>query len=476
MAMGTKQARRKQEELFYASERAETPGHPFYEQLNRVLEEAKFDRFCEERCRRFYHAKVGRPSLAPGVYFRLLLIGFFEGIGSERGIGWRVADSLSLRRFLSYGLEEATPDHVTISRTRRLLDEATHQAVFTFVLAEVARRGMLKGKTIGIDATTLEANAAMRSIVRRDTGESYMEYLRRLATEAGIDSTDDAAVRRMDRKRKKKTPNEEWVNPHDRDAEVTKMKNGATHLAYKAEQAVDLETGAIVAITTQGGAVGDTTSVQETLPAAGFAVAEQIATPTAKGQYKVYEQGMCEVVTDKGYHSGASLAAMREMGVRSYVSVPQQPRRKWQGKAEQQAVVYANQRRVEGERGKRLLRRRGEFLERPFAHQYETGALRRVHVRGRKNVAKRVLVQAAAFNLALILRSITKAGTPRGLADLKIKLFIAFCRVLAALPRLSAPTTSLVFGFSPISPASFRPFAKLGPGFSKVSHRRKRVF
>jgi transposase len=286
---------------------------------------------------------------------------------------------------------------------------------------------MLKGKTIGIDATTLEANAAMRSIVRRDTGESYMEYLRGLAKQAGVDSTDDAAVRRMDRQRKKKTSNQEWVNPHDRDAEVTKMKHGATHLAYKAEQAVDLDTGAIVAITTQGGAVGDTTSVQKTLPAAGYAVAEQIATATAQGQYKVHEKGMCEVVTDKGYHSGTSLADMREMSVRSYVSVPQQALRNWKGKAEQQTAVYANRRRVEGERGKRLLRRRGEFLERPFAHQYETGALRRVHVRGRSNVAKRVLLQAAAFNLALILRSITKAGTPRGLADLKIKLFLALC-------------------------------------------------
>jgi transposase len=300
-----------------------------------------------------------------------------------------------------------------------------------------------------------------------------MEYLRRLATEAGIDSTDDDAVRRMDRKRKKKMPNDEWVNPHDWDAEVTKMKNGATHLAYKAEQAVDLDTGAIVAITTQGGAVGDTTSGQETLPAAGFAVAEQIATPTAKGQYEVYEQGMREVVTDKGYHSGASLAAMREMGVRSYVSVPQQPRRNWKGKAEQQAAVYANQRRVEGERGKRLLRRRGEFLERPFAHQYETGALRRVHVRGRKNVAKRVLLQAAAFNLALILRSITKAGTPKGLADLKIKLFCALWRALAALPPRSAPTPSPAGAFSLCEP---NPLAKPRSRFSKFSYRRKWVF
>src|SRR2546421_4446458 len=444
MAMGTKQGRQKQEDLFYASERTETPGHPFYEQLNRVLDQAKFDTFCEEGCRGFYHSKLGRPSLAPGVYFRLLLIGFFEGIASERGIAWRVADSLSLRRFLKFGLDEATPDHVTISRTRRLLDEATHQAVFTFVLTEVARRGMLKGKTMGIDATTLEANAAMRSLVRRDSGESYMEYLRGLAKQAGIDSTDDTAVRRMDRKRKKKTSNEEWVNPHDRDAEVTKMKNGATHLAYKAEQAVDLDTGAIVAITTQGGAVGDTTSVQETLPAAGFAVAEQIATPAAQGQYQGYGPGIRQVVTDKGYHSGASLAAMHEMGVRSYVSSPQQPRRNWKGKAEQQAAVYANQRRVEGERGKRLLRRRGEFLERPFAHQYETGALRRVHVRGRSNVAKRVLLQAAAFNLALILRSITKAGTPRGLADLKTKLFFALWRMLDALPPCYALPISSV--------------------------------
>jgi transposase len=441
MAMGTKRARQKQEEMFYASERAEAPGHPFYEQLNGVLEEAGFDRFCEEQCRDFYHTKLGRPSLAPGVYFRLLLIGFFEGIGSERGISWRVADSLSLRRFLKYGWDEATPDHVTISRTRRLLDEETHQAVFTLVLTEVARRGMLKGKTIGIDATSLEANAAMRSIVRRDTGESYMEYLRKLAQQAGIDSNDDEAVRRMDRKRKKKTPNEEWVNPHDPEAEVTKMKDGTTHLAYKAEQAVDLDTGAIVAITTHGGAAGDTTSIQETLPAAGVAVAEQIDTPTAQGAYKVHAQGLCEVVTDKGYHSGVGLAEMSE-SVRTYVSVPQQPRRNWEGKAEQQAAVYANRRRVEGQRGKSLLRRRGELLERPFAHQYETGAMRRLHVRGRGNVAKRVLLQAAAFNLALILRSITKAGTPRGLADLKRKIVLALLRVLAALSALSAPLTA----------------------------------
>jgi len=436
MAMGSKEE--KQEELFYASEQAEAPGHPFYQKLNSVLSAAKFDTFCEEQCRRFYHTKLGRPSMPPGVYFRLLLIGFFEGIASERGICWRVADSLSLRRFLNYGLGEATPDHVTMSRTRRLLDEAVHQAVFTFVLTEVARRGMLKGKTIGIDATTLEANAAMRSIVRRDTGQSYMEYLRKLAAEAGIDASDDAAVRRMDRKREKKTPNAEWVNPRDPDAEVMKMKDGSTHLAYKAEQAVDLDTGAIVAITTHGGAVDDRKSVEETLPAAGLAVAEQIDTPTAQGRYKVHVQGLSEVVTDKGYHSAASLMRMTEWGVRTYVSAPQQKR--GEGKAPP-AVVKANLRRVEGERGKALLRRRGELLERPFAHQYETGAMRRLHVRGRDNVAKRVLLQAAAFNLALILRSITRAGTPRGLADLTQSVLRALLRVLDALAVCDAPVS-----------------------------------
>ena len=241
--MGTREKRRRQEELFYAADVAEAPGHPFYKRLSETLDAAGLDGFCEERCRRFYHDRLGRPSLAPGVYFRLQLIGFFEGVDSERGIAWRVADSLSLRRFLGYGLDEATPDHVTISRTRRLLDTETHQAVFSWVLERLAAVGLLKGKTIGVDATTLEANAAMRSIVRRATDESYREYLGRLAAVDG-EASDPAAFERKDRKRnKKRVSNKDWVNPHDREAEITKMKDGRTRLAYKAEQAVDLDTG-----------------------------------------------------------------------------------------------------------------------------------------------------------------------------------------------------------------------------------------
>jgi len=279
MAMGTRKQRQRQEGLWYRSELPEAPGHPFYQRLNQVLDKAGFDEFCESRCRKFYHEKLGRPSLVPGMYFRLMLIGFFEGIDSERGIAWRVADSLCLRQFLEIGLDEPTPDHVTISRTRRLMDKATHQEVFGWVLRLVAQAGLLKGKTIGIDATTLEANAAMKSIVRRDTQESYTDYLKRLAEAEGLEATDEAALRRMDRRRSKKGANADWINPNDPEAQITRMKDGRTALAYKAEHAVDMDTGAIVAVTAHGGAAGDSASIQETLPSAGEAIAEQIPNP-----------------------------------------------------------------------------------------------------------------------------------------------------------------------------------------------------
>src|SRR3954451_2691533 len=204
MAMGTRKSRERQESLWYGSELPTGPGHPFYSRLSQVLEKADFDRFCEKSCAGFYHAKLGRPSLAPGLYFRIMMIGFFEGLDSERGIAWRLADSLTLREFLSIGLDENTPDHVTISRTRRLIDAETHQRTFTWVLERLAQGGLIKGKTIGVDSTTLEANAAMKSIVLRDTGESYMTYLKRLAEAEGIEAPDAAALLRMDRKRKKK--------------------------------------------------------------------------------------------------------------------------------------------------------------------------------------------------------------------------------------------------------------------------------
>jgi transposase len=408
--------------------------HPFYEQLNRLLEEGGFDEFVEQQCASFYAERMGRPSLSPGRYFRLLLMGYFEGIDSERGMAWRAADSLGLRKFLSLPLEEMVPDHSTISRTRRLIDVETHQAVFRWVLALLAEKGLLKGKTVGIDGTTLEANAAMRSIVRRDTGEEYEEFLRRLAKESGIDTPTREQLAKLDRKRVNKGSNEDWVNPHDPEAEITKMKDGRTHLAYKAEHAVDLETGAVVAVTVSGGAAGDTQTILETLPQAGEHIAEVACTTNnPKVGERVKADGPQEAVTDKGYHSNDTLQAMAEVEVRSYISEPDRGRRHWEGKAEAQQAVYGNRRRIHGERGKELLRRRGELLERSFAHAYETGGMRRVYLRGRENVLKRVLLQVGALNLSLVMRQLFGKGTPRGLQSLSADLLLTYLGLWRAI-------------------------------------------
>src|SRR3974377_1259240 len=252
MAMGTRRHGEKQAGIWIAhSELAAAPGHPFYQKLNELLEAERFDEFVEGRCAKFYAAKFGRPPLT-GIYFRSLLNGYFEGIGGERGIAWRLADSLALRRFVGIGLDENTPDHSTISRTRRLIDLDTHREVFTWVLGVLADRGLLQGQRIAIDATTLEANAAMRSIVRRDTGESYEEFLRGLAKASGIEPPSREDLARLDRKRKKRMSNKEWESPAEEDARIAKMKDGRTHLAHKAEHAVDLDTGGVGAVTLAG--------------------------------------------------------------------------------------------------------------------------------------------------------------------------------------------------------------------------------
>src|SRR6266481_716136 len=417
MAMGTRRKRERQEGLWYGGELPTAPGHPFYTRLNEVLDNAGFDTFCETNCSSFYHDKLGRPSLAPGLYFRIMMIGFFEGLDSERGIAWRVADSLTLRLFLSIGLDEQTPDHVTISRTRRLIDGETHQRIFSWVLERLAQGGLIKGKTIGVDSTTLEANAAMKSIVRRDSGETYNAYLKRLAEAEGVDAKDAAALRRMDRKRAKKTANEDWKSPSDSEAEITKLKDGRTALAYKAENAVDMETGAIVAVTTHGGAAADTATVKETVIEAGIAVAGLIAEKTPAGKYEVHPEGVQEVVADKGYHSNDVMVGLAEMEVRTYVAEPDRGTRNWDGKEAEKEAVYGNRRRVQGERGKRLQRQRGERIERNFAHQFDSGGLDRLYVRGRANVHKKFLIQAAACNLALLLRSRYGTGKPRAAHD-----------------------------------------------------------
>src|ERR1700686_25695 len=425
MAMGTRKKRERQQEFWIPTNTVvEPPGNAFYDQLNRIPGEHKFDQRVEALCRKFYKkSPYGRPSITPGMYFRCLMIGYFEGLDSERGIAWRIADSLSLRKFLGYALDEETPDHSTISRTRRLYWLETHKAVFRWVIRILTEEGLINGQTIAIDATTLEANAAMKSIVRRDNGQAYNDYLKQLAQAAGIENPTREQLARLDRKRKKKGSNKEWKSPTDPDARITKMKDGSTHLAHKAEHAVDLSSGALLAMTLQPADHGDTTTIHQTLEVAQAAARE------------VNEQGVEEVVADKGYHSGAVLTELHEQEVRSYIPEPERGRRKWhgEGKPEEQKRTYENRRRVRGERNKRLQKLRSELTERSFAHLYETGGMRRVHLQGRKNILKRLLVHGAAFNLSLILRKTLGVGKPRRLQGLRLDLLARFTRLFSCL-------------------------------------------
>jgi transposase len=433
MAMGTRQKRERQQGLWIAtSDVVETPANAFYDRLNQILDEHKFDAKVERLCRKFYKkSPYGRPSMAPGVYFRSLLIGYFEGLDSERGIAWRTADSLSLRKFLGYALDETTPDHSTISRTRRLYWLETHQAVFRWVLKILGEEGLISGRTVSIDATSLEANAALKSIVRRDSGQGYNEYLKELARAAGIENPTKEQLARLDRKRKKKGSNQEWISPSDPDARITKMKDGRTHLAHKAEHAVDLTSGALLAMTLQPANQGDTTTIHQTLAEAQTAARE------------INEVGVEEVVADKGYHSGAVLKEVHDQEVRSYIPEPERGRRKWQGKAEEQKRTYENRRRVRGERNKRLQKLRSELTERSFAHLYETGGMRRVHLRGRNNILKRLLVHGAGFNLSLILRKAIGVGKPRRLQGLCSQLFTYLRRIFAWPAAMRRPASRL---------------------------------
>ena len=416
--MGTRKKERQQEFWIASQDVVESPRNVFYDRLNSILDAHKFDKKVEFLCRKFYKkSQYGRPSMAPGVYFRALLIGYFEGLDSERGIAWRVADSLSLRSFLGFGLNEETPDHSTISRTRRLYWLETHKAVFKWVVRILTGEGLIEGQTIAIDATTLEANAAMKSIVRRDNGQSYDEYLKGLAQAAGIENPTREELARLDRKRKKKGSNDEWKSPADPDARIAKMKDGRTHLAHKAEHAVDLSSGALLAIMLEPANEGDTTTVHKTLAEAQSAARE------------IHPLGVEELVADKGYHSGEVLKTLHLGGVRSYLPEPARGKRKWDGKAVEQKRTYENRRRVRGGRGKRLQKIRSELTERTFAHMYETGAMRRVHLRGRENILKRLLVHGAAFNLSLILRKDLGAGKPREFQSLCRPLFAAIGNV-----------------------------------------------
>jgi transposase len=430
MALGKR--RPTQEELFIpAANLATGPGHPFYSKLNAVLATAGFDDFVERLCARYYK-KGGRPSIPPGVYFRMLFIGYFEGIDSQRGIAWRCADSLALRTFLGIAITEETPVHASMTIIRQRLPEPVFDKVFGFVLGLLEEKGLLRGKTVAIDATTLEANAAMKSIVRKDTGEDWKEFLARMAKAEGIENPTDEDLRRLDRGRKdKKVSNQQWESSTDQDSRIAKMKDGRTHLAYKAEHAVDLESQAIVGNLVTFADRSDAQSAPLTL-----AVAQaSLVLAGSKAEIK-------EVVMDKGYHDNGLLAQMSIEGIRTYVPERRQKSRRWTDKApDVEKSFRANRRRVRSDKGRRLNRWRSERCERTFAHVCETGGGRRSWLRGIQNVSKAHTLKCAAYNLGLLMRKAFGYCKPRNAEAGGVALFFLIWATLVWKSSITDPET-----------------------------------
>jgi len=431
MALGKRKRERQLEAFVTASDLPQSPGHPFYTALNRLLAENDFDSFVEALCAPFYAGAMGRPSIPPGVFFRMTFVGYFEGLSSHRSIAWRCADSRSLAEFLGLGPADESPDHSSISKTHKRLPKEVFDEVFRFILRVAARKGLLWGENLGIDSTTIQANASMKSIVRKDSGKGWKDYTKKLAKKAGLDDPTDDELRQFDRNRPgKKVSNEDWENPNDLDARITRMKNGTTRMAYKAEHAVDLDSDLIVSATVHPGNAADTATVVDTAVDAAANLAEAGC-----------ENEVQAIIADKGYHSTKVVLQAAEFGMQAYIPErASSAQRRWVGKDPQaKRAVYAARRRTESEYGKLLSRTRSELVERSFAHVCDTGGARRTWLRGLESVTKRHLIVAAARNLSTIMRVICGIGSPRALQGLRALLQLAWThlgQLVSALERL----------------------------------------
>ena len=347
------------------SEMPRSPGHVFYDRLQSVLIEGGFDAFAEASCRPYYAARMGAPSVPPGRYFRMHLVGYFEGIDSERGLEWRCSDSLSLRAFLRLGSRDRVPDHSWLSRSRTHLPHEVHAAVFDWVLVLIAEAGLIKGERIGLDASTMEANAALRNIVRRDNGEGYREMLERLAGESGVETPTAEDLARLERKRKgKKLSNTDWVSK------------------------------------------SDPTTLSKTLAKAEANLEAVDAAPTLENP--------AECVADKGYHSRPVLRALNDSPWKTRIAAPKQTGfSRWHGDEAARRAVTNNRARLKSGVAREAFKLRAEIVERCFAHNLDRGGMRRTWLRGRENVHKRYLLHVAGHNLSLLMRQLIGAGTPR---------------------------------------------------------------
>ena len=430
MALGRRRREEQRQFWIATQDMPDVPRHVFYEKLNKLLDEGGFDDYVERLCEDYYARGVGRPGIPPGIYFRMLFIGYFEDIGSQRGIAWRCADSLSLKAFLGYEPTEDTPDHSSLTRVRKRLPLEVHKKVFAFVLSLAADHKLLGGKTVLVDATTLEADAAMKSIVRRETGEDWKEYITRLAEEDGVEIQTEEDLRRYDKNRPdKKVSNEQWESSTDPDARITKMKDGRTHLAYKAEHTVDNESEFILDASVYHADRSDADTLLESVTEAQENLDE------AESGHEI-----AEAVADKGYHKNETLADCRECRIRTYIPEPERGKRRWTDKpAEYEQAFRANRRRVRGERSRRLQRQRSERVERSFAHVCETGGARRSWLKGLTDVNKRYKIQAAARNLGLLMRALFGVGKPRCLQGGCGGCFCCFCALFEPLIPLCRP-------------------------------------
>ena len=429
----------------------------FYDKLNDTLASMDFTTKVHHLCAPAYSsADKGRPPIDPVVYFKMLVVGFLEDLPSERAIAARCADSLMIRRFLGYDLSEETPEHSSFTVIRKRLAKEIYQAVFDIILEGLRAHGLLRGKNLGIDSSVMEANASLRALENRNTGEAYWDYVRRLAADAGVNPEDVDAVRRFDKKRPgRKTSNKEWVNPYDTDAKVGQAKDGATDMLYKPENVVDLDTGAIISAEVRKADEADTQGLAQRVISA-VALVEAIREETRVADQTPLPASPATVTADKGYFCVAELEAIQDAGVKTVISDPLRNRRVDKLDRHLRAVVRRARRATKSQYGKRLLRRRGMHIERSFAHILDSGGMRRATLRGQQNLDKRYKIAAAAYNLSQLMRHLFGIGTPKqaaARAEMAVKAalgvfykWIRGClRLWVASNRLIAETFQEIF-------------------------------